>query len=228
MPDVAAVVFDLDDTLYPEHAYVHSGFAAVAEAFQGVLGDPVDTVARMQRLFDPNHRRRVFNELLAQHGHADSPETAELVRRMIETYRAHVPKITLDTTADTALTRLRERYKLGLVTDGRPVQQWAKIDALDLRTRFDEIIVTGDLDAGCAKPSPAAFRLIADRLGVSHDRCVYVADNAAKDFVGPNALGWTTIQITRAEGVYRDEQPAPHGKPNHQINSLEELPSRLE
>ena len=47
--------------------------------------------------------------------------------------------------ADAALTRLGDRYKLGLITDGPPVQQWSKIDALGLRSRFDEIIVTGDL-----------------------------------------------------------------------------------
>ena len=40
MASIRAVVFDLDDTLYPEREYAFSGFAAVATAFQDRLGDP--------------------------------------------------------------------------------------------------------------------------------------------------------------------------------------------
>ena len=35
------LVFDLDDTLYPELSYVHSGFRAVAAFLGPVLGVPV-------------------------------------------------------------------------------------------------------------------------------------------------------------------------------------------
>ena len=59
MPPIQAIIFDLDDTLYPERAYVSSGFAAVAKAHQDRLGDPVIVVARLTTLFDagaPRHR----------------------------------------------------------------------------------------------------------------------------------------------------------------------------
>ena len=46
-----AVIFDLDDTLYPEREYAFSGFATVAQAFETELGDPGTTVAEMRRLF---------------------------------------------------------------------------------------------------------------------------------------------------------------------------------
>ena len=181
----------------------------------------------MRALFDTDHRARVFNALLTECGWDESSKTETLVARMIDTYRAHSPSITLCRDADAVLTRLRGQYKLGLITDGPPAQQWAKIDALNLRARLKKIIVTGDLAPGQSKPSPAAFELMADRLGALHNECVYVADNPAKDFVAPNALGWTTIQIDRQGGIYRDEQPAPGGRPDHQINSLEDLHSAL-
>ena len=239
---IAAFVFDLDDTLYLERDYAFSGFAAVADAFEETLGNPTEAAARMRTLFDTDHRARVFNALLTECGWDESSKIETLVERMIEVYRAHSPSIALIPDADAALTRLRSQYKLGLITDGPPKQQWAKIDALNLRAcskrvdsnraatvreRFDEIIVTGELGPGQSKPSPAAFELMADRLGVSHNECVYIADNPAKDFVGPNALGWTTIQINRPGGIYLDGQPAPGGRPNHQINSLEDLHSAL-
>ncbi len=224
---IAAVVFDLDDTLYLERDYAFSGFATVADAFLKELGDPTEAASRMRALFDTEHRPRVFNALLTERGCDEPSKTEKLVERMIEVYRTHSPSITLCRDADAVLTRLRGHCKLGLITDGPTKQQWTKIDALDLRSRFDEIIVTGELGPGQSKPSPAAFELMAERLGALHNECVYVADNPAKDFVGPNALGWTTIQIDRQGGIYRDEQPAPGGQPDHQVTSLEELPTRI-
>ena len=64
MPPVDAVIFDLDDTLYPERAFALSGFSAVADAFQDLLGAPVEAAAEMRRLLDIGHRQRIFNTLL--------------------------------------------------------------------------------------------------------------------------------------------------------------------
>jgi len=199
MPVIKAVIFDLDDTLYPERAYAFSGFAAVATAFKDLLGDPAETSAQMEQLFDSKHRRRIFNELLSQRG---LPGDQRLIDRMIETYRTHRPTITLHPDADRILTHLQGRYKLGLISDGPSVSQWAKIDALGLRSRLDEIIITSDLGPDYAKPNPAAFEQMAKRLDVEASTCVYVGDNPAKDFIASNALGWTTIQITRRDGIY--------------------------
>ena len=40
MPALRAVVFDLDDTLYPEHAYARGGYRAVAAWGEERLGLP--------------------------------------------------------------------------------------------------------------------------------------------------------------------------------------------
>ncbi|RME38540.1 MAG: hypothetical protein D6788_07250 [Planctomycetota bacterium] len=142
---------------------------------------------------------------------------------MIEVYRAHRPAITLCVDADAALTRLRPACRLGLITDGRPVAQWNKIDALGLRDRLDEIIVTDELGPHARKPDPSAFREMSDRLGLSPDRCIYVADNAAKDFLAPNALGWTTVHLRRPDGFYTHLPPPPGGQPHHTVHTLDEF-----
>lgn len=229
MTALQAVIFDLDDTLYPEREYAFSGFEAVATAFQDVLGDRREAAQAMRRLFDSQHRRRVFNALLAEHSLGDDPR---IVAGMIETYRTHVPTITLHADADTALTCLQRRFKLGLITDGPSVSQRAKIDALELRPRLDEIIITSELGPGVspvedvtkyAKPQPHAFEAIAKRLGVEAQACAYVADNPSKDFIAPSALGWTTIRITRPDGIYRNQPVAKHGIPQHDIETLDQL-----
>ncbi len=217
---IKAVIFDLDDTLYPERAYAFSGFAAVAAAFNDLLGDPSETTEQMQQLFDSKHRRRVFNELLDRRG---LPGDQQLIDRMIETYHTHRPTITLHPDADRILTQLRGRCKLGLISDGPSISQWAKIDALGLRSRLDEIIITSDLDPDHAKPHPAAFEQMAKRLDVQPDQCAYVADNPAKDFIAPNALGWTTIQITRPDGIYTGVCATAVARAKHIVDTLDGL-----
>ncbi|GIK15741.1 MAG: haloacid dehalogenase [Planctomycetota bacterium] len=217
-----AIVFDLDDTLYPEREFARSGFRAVSQAFVGVLGDAAAACARMNALFDSPHRNRVFNELLRERGVADS---ASLVATMIECYRSHVPSIALYPDADRALARLKERFALGLVSDGPRSAQRGKIAALGLRDRLDAIVLTGELGDGFGKPHPRAFEEIARRLGVEPRRCAYVADNPAKDFVAPNRLGWRSIRVLRPDGVYANAVAPPGGESSVTIVTLDDLDS---
>lgn len=220
MTRVQAVIFDLDDTLYPERDYAFSGFDAVAAEFEATLGDRAQAATIMRRLFRTEHRRRVFDALLRERGLEPGKET---VGRMIRAYRSHRPTIDLYPDADAALSQLGGRYRLGLITDGPAVTQTAKIDALSLRDRLHAIILTDELGQGLAKPHPRAFETIVDELETKASCCMYVGDNAAKDFVAPNALGWTTVRVRRKDGVYLDQPPSPGGRPQHTIDSLNEL-----
>ncbi len=225
MSGIGAVIFDLDDTLYPERQYAFSGFAAVAAAFADRLGDPAAAAAEMRRLFDTSHRPRVFNAMLEAKGIGDD---RDLVAAMVETYRRHRPTISLHEDADDALTKLRGQYRLGIISDGPVYQQEQKVAALGLQARVDEIILTDTLGPGFGKPHPRAFELMAERLAVQHAECVYVADNPAKDFLAPNALGWLTVQVCRADGIYRDAAAPPGGTAGRTVMTLFELASCLD
>ena len=225
MPRIKAVIFDLDDTLYPERAFAFSGFAAVAKAFVEALGNPGKAQSEMQRLFDTQHRRRVFNEVLRGRGLS---EDTQLLTQMIETYREHTPSIALYADAAAALARLRPRFRLGLITDGPERTQSAKIAALGIADSFDSMILTGHWPEGFAKPHPRAFEETASRLGVAHAECAYIADNPAKDFVAPIALGWLTIRIRREQGIYIDTPAAPGGEARHVVDSLQTIDEIIE
>lgn len=224
MADVQAVIFDLDDTLYPERAYVSSGFAAVAAAFQDKLGDSQPACREMEELFDARDRKRVFNELVRRRGLSDG-ET--LIEGMLQVYRRHIPQLAFFPDADRALARLPSTCKLGVITDGRMVSQAMKIKALNVKNRVQRVIVTSEFGPGYAKPHPHCFEWMARALGVPAESCVYVADNAAKDFVAPNALGWRSVKVDRGDGFYRDEPAPPGGEPQHIIESLDALDGLL-
>jgi putative hydrolase of the HAD superfamily len=225
MPGIQAVIFDLDDTLYPERAYCRSGFEAVARAFADQLGPPATAAARMYELLDTEHRSRIFNQLLEERGCAADEA---LLQRMIECYREHPPAIELEPAADQALSRLRDRYRLGLITDGPPAVQNAKINALALRSRLDVIIVTDELGGpSFRKPHPRAYELMVDRLGVDQPHCVYVGDNLSKDFLIPNRFGWRTIRLLRQDGIHFHKAALPDGEPQHVITTLDDLDALL-
>jgi putative hydrolase of the HAD superfamily len=103
------------------------------------------------------------------------------------------------------------------------------VAALALEPRFREIVYTDALgeDRAYFKPHPMSFERVAAAIGNPGDRFVYVGDNPVKDFVAPNAMGWTTIQIVRDGGIHDATKLIDGGAPQHKITSLAALPDIL-
>src|SRR5262249_13447624 len=156
------IVFDLDDTLYPESAFVRSGFRAVAAEFAATLGPPDAAFELMWRAFQSNDRRRVFDLVLAKAGRLPH---VTVVNRMVETYRMHRPSLWMQADADRALNRLAGRYKLGILTDGYLETQRNKIEALGLASRVDVVLITDELGREFWKPHVRCFEEMCRRLG---------------------------------------------------------------
>jgi putative hydrolase of the HAD superfamily len=217
------VVFDLDDTLYPERSYALSGFRAASRWAETALAVP-DLVPEMTRLLDAGQLGRVFGLALAQ---VRPDHSAAELAGLIEAYRTHTPQISLFADGAAALERYRQRAPLALITDGTQMMQRAKVEALGIAGLFREIIYTDALgpDRAYFKPHPLSFERVAQSL--SADRYVYIGDNAAKDFVAPNALGWTTVQVIRTGAIHPSDRVSPGGEPMHRVTSLAELPDVL-
>lgn len=225
MPSYAAVIFDLDDTLFAERDFAYSGFRAVAEAFADELGDPEAVAARMRALYDTPDRGRVFDVIVKEAGRqADE----SLVTAMIAAYRHHLPAIGLLADVDGVLFQLQGICRLGVISDGFLVTQQNKVAALELTSRVEEIILTDLWGRPFWKPHPRAFAEMAALFDVRPQQCVYVADNPAKDFIAPNKLGWQTVRIRRSDGVYRDAPVAAGGEPRVTIEGMGQLVPALE
>ncbi|UCG32293.1 MAG: HAD family hydrolase [Phycisphaerales bacterium] len=214
------LVFDLDDTLYPEREYAFSGFEAVAVAYTDLLGPPSRTAARLKEIFDSGNRTRCFNQLLTERGHE---VRANLVGRMVETYRAHRPRIALHVDARECLTLWRRRVKTAVLSDGYLLAQQNKVAALRLTGTVDAVVLTDQWGREFWKPHPRGFELLQERFALRADLCAYVSDNASKDFVAPNALGWITIQAKRPGGTYEHESAPSGGQPRHAVDDLRDL-----
>lgn len=220
-----AVIFDLDDTLYPERAYVASGLRAVARSAHGRLGVPVEQAfCELARLFDEGTRGNLFDRWLASRGLADG----DLVERMVEAYRSHQPEIRPFSGVPELLAMLRHTFRLGLVSDGYFEVQKRKLAALGLEDCFDAVVFSDALGRDAWKPDPRPFQAVLEKLSVTAGEAVYVADNPAKDFRGARGAGMASIRLRQPEGLHADVEPAaPADAPDLEINSLDELQGML-
>jgi len=114
---IAAVLFDLDDTLFPQEAWLAGAWRAVAQT-AAARDNGVDEEAFHRALIDVaaegSDRGRIIDRALAAVGAGDV-EVAPLVAA----FKAHRP-FQLDPYPEAALAllRLHRRARLGLVTDG--------------------------------------------------------------------------------------------------------------
>lgn len=189
-----AVIFDMDDTLYGEKEYVKSGYRRIA----GLLPQAENAEERLWQLFE--QKKPAIDELLKSEG-LDTPKIKETC---LNAYRFQKPEIHLYPGVEEMLKRLRSKgFLLGLITDGRPEGQRAKIEALGLESLFDQIIVTDEFGgADFRKPNPLAFQTMKERLNVEYTQMCYVGDNIKKDFIAPQQLGMRSIWFRNQDGLY--------------------------
>ena len=199
------VVFDLDDTLYAERDFAVSAFEAAGAWAEATLGHR-GLAAEMSDLLDAGHLGQLFTLVLERRG-IDAVHSAAL----IEAYRRHKPvQLALYPDAAPMLEQFRAAGPIGLITDGTPEVQRAKVDALGVADRFARIVYTHELGGrSFAKPHAASFEAMQAAIGAPGDRFVYVGDNPSKDFVAPNRMGWTTVQVVRPQRIHAER----HGRP---------------
>lgn len=220
-----AIIFDLDDTLYPEESYVRSGFLAVATWVEQYIGLPMQqSVDELGELFARGVKRNTFNLWLSTHS---LPE--EYVPQLVHVYREHTPNIAVFPEVPHLLHNLRQSYILGLLTDGYLQSQRLKVASLGITPFFDAIVFSDELGTNAWKPSTIPFQVALSRLGdIPPSRAVYVGDNPLKDFLGARQLGLTTVRVRREDGVYYStESPSLEYAPHVTISNLTELESIL-
>jgi putative hydrolase of the HAD superfamily len=217
------LIFDLDDTLYPESEYILGGFRAAASAVEEGWGYPAEeTYGELEQIFASAPGAAVFDEWLARRGGRDAG--GEVRDLMLAAYRGHRPKLRLFADAAWALDCLSPDRRFGLLTDGRSESQRYKIEALGIVNTFRDIVVTDEMGLSWRKPDPRGFELLLDRLGCPPKDAVYIADNPAKDFTAPSLLGMGSVRIRRPCGRYRGlEATSAEAAATAEIGSLFEL-----
>lgn len=220
------VCFDLDDTLYKEIDYLKSAYREIsnyaAEHCDGCSDSPMILAAKAydEMITTYNNGGNAF-ECLNRFLGLNLP-----IGEYLQIYRNHKPNISLSEDTVHVFDMLQANgYIIGLITDGRSVQQRNKIEALGLnRWIANENIVISE-EFGSEKPSPTNYEFFMKRYPECKD-FTYVGDNLQKDFIAPNALGWTTVcLLDDGRNVHKqDFSLIPlENMPTRTINVLKEL-----
>jgi len=187
------VVFDLDDTLYYELDYQESGYNAVIDLVSEVYECDKD------RLHDlTKDGGDVLQRICDFIGVPSAKES------LLWSYRLHKPDIRIQPEAIELLEFLQDKGATILIlTDGRSISQRLKLLALGLSDI--EVYISDEYNS--EKPNLLRFKAICQKYAA--DQYVYIGDNANKDFIALNKLGWLTIGLKPSErSIYKENTSA--------------------
>lgn len=201
---IRAVGFDLDETLAVP---ARDRSTLLSEAIRAA--DAEDVLADLTReAYLEAHREHsgdrtrepVFAALVEEY--ADGERDVDPAR-LATAYRRAVEEslVPIDGAAE-LVRRLRESYRVGLLTDGPGRAQRGKLETLGWTDLFDTVVVTGDLPE--PKPDPRTFRRLLDALDADPDEAVFVGDHPEADVAGAAAAGLYAVQVCYPGG------PGPH------------------
>ena len=218
-----AVLFDLDDTLWPIAPVIIEAekilYAWLSEHAPRVVEQyTIDTLrqARLELLasrpefqLDLGALRRAG--LVAAFEQAGE-DVGKVELAMVEFFAARNAVIPYDDVVP-GLLRLKSRVLIGSVTNGN-----ADLQTIGLARHFHASVAAHQL--GVAKPEPAIFHAGCEALGVHPSEAVYVGDDLLLDVQGAQAAGLRAVWMNRVGK--RNELP--HAvRPEAEVSSLDEL-----
>ena len=179
------IIFDLDDTLFPEIEFVKSAFKEISIYVLGKTG--FDVYESMLKVY--LRKENVFEWLIDRY--KDQMPDCDL-KFLLTLYRNHRPAIKLAKETSVFLKKLRiKKIKMGLITDGRSISQRNKLKALEIEFYFSDIIISEEF--GSEKPNVNNY-LFFEKNHPGHT-FYFIGDNTSKDFIIPAKLGWKMICI---------------------------------
>jgi HAD superfamily hydrolase (TIGR01509 family) len=204
------VAFDLDGTLSDWEAAIRAAVPEHAEAVLEVIegrhprqdGWPVDGAHYLLFVVGAE----IWAEALGtEEGAVDAATRFEAAFRAVP-----FPEVAA------ALTQLRDRYRLALVTNSPRAH--AALDHMGLTDLFDDVV---EIPPDLRKPRPEGFWHAAEVLGVEPADLVYVGDSYRCDIEGGLAAGVRPIWVDR----HGSGLPVPDGVTR--IPDLDALPAAL-
>ncbi|WP_409331126.1 HAD family hydrolase [Trujillonella humicola] len=203
------VVVDLDDTLYPQAAYLAGAAAAVgaAASVAGLDGDRVHAALVRELAAGSDAGGTIDRALLA--AGVPAGELADLVPPLVAAFTSHSPaSLPTYPGVPEALAALAAVAPLACLTDGNPVIQAAKLAATGLGPLLPVVLVTDTLGGRAArKPAPAGLLALAGRLGVPAERLLVIGDRPGKDVAVAAAVGASAIRIRQGEYAAAPDEP---------------------
>jgi 2-haloalkanoic acid dehalogenase type II len=221
---IRALLFDLDDTLWPITPVIERAEALLFEWLreQVPLVTERYTIAAMRarrsELMAANPRFRVDlwalrHAALHEAFAACDADTTRITEAM-DVFTTARNQVTLFEDVLECLPRLAERITLGSLTNGA-----ADLQQIGLDHHFSVSLAAHEI--GRAKPDPAVFRAACEALALPPSEVAYVGDDLRLDVEGAQKAGLRGLWLNRYGAAKPAEQS--HIEPDATLASLHEL-----
>jgi len=221
---VAAILFDLDDTLWPITPvivraerilfdWIRTNAAPVAEQYS------IEAM-RMRRNELMQERPGLRADLIAlrhlclSEAFAACGVAPSKVDEAMEVFTRARNQVTLFADVATCLPSLSQRVRIGSLTNGA-----ADLDRIGLAAHFEVRVAAHQL--GTVKPDPAIFHTACSALGLAPEQVAYVGDDLKLDVEGAQKAGLKGIWMNRSGATVPPELA--HIRPDHSLLSLHDL-----
>lgn len=225
MAKIAAVIFDLDDTLYDctglliDAARRRAALAMVDAGLPCTAEEAYNVQVEIAGKHDPNYL--VFDDIAKRYGSG-----RDLVAAAMSAYNSdEVGDIKPFSDVVPTLDRMRTAgYRLILVTTGVYARQERKIEKLGIGRCFNDVIIN-DIERGMLTED--CFREVMRKYHLHPSEVAVVGDRVQAELMIGEHLGMTTVQM--CHGRFRDERPSNGtGKPHYRIRHIFQLPTILQ
>ena len=206
----SAVIFDIDNTLYPYDPCNNAGVRVVFEllchrfgisesVYEKVISAAKKDVKSFNKGTAACHNRFLYFQRICEYLDIFSPELViEMYTLFWSTYFDHMK---LFPGAAELLRYLKANgIKIGFCTDLTAHIQFKKIIILGI-SDIPDAVVTSE-ECGAEKPSPLMFENILKKLKVSAEETVMVGDSIEKDILGARESGILPILYGNQSSKY--------------------------
>lgn len=90
-----------------------------------------------------------------------------------------------------AMSYLKERYKVCILSNGFASVQYHKLRYSGLMPHVDEVVLSDEV--GVHKPDPEIFRIARERMQCAPEECLMIGDSYMSDIVGASRAGIRSI-----------------------------------
>lgn len=230
MPPVKAVLFDLDDTLWPIVPVIQR---AENLLFDWLRQNAPEVAARFSieslrkrrmELMDSDPLYQLDLRALRRAGlleaFAAAGEDLALVECAMDVFSCARNEVEPFADVLPTLSSLGKRVMLGSVSNGV-----ADLQAIGLAHHFQVSVAAHH--CACAKPDAKIFHTACDALGVAPEEAVYAGDDPLLDVEGAQKAGLRGVWINRP-GLWPDRRLPDHIRPDASFQNLYELEQWLE
>ncbi|MFC0349217.1 HAD family hydrolase [Undibacterium danionis] len=221
---IKALIFDLDDTLWPVapvisqaeaslHAWMSTQVPSVVAQYS------IDALRERRQALIPTNprfsydlwalRHTLLQQVFSEHGVDGS-----LADEAMQIFSEARNRVNFFDDVMPALDALKQRYILGSISNG-----FADITAIGLSQYFSVSVAAHQF--GCAKPDPKIFLAVIDYLKLSPGELMYIGDDLRLDVQGAQQVGMSATWLNR-RGITL-ENTGLNVKPDLIVKDLQEL-----